>query len=186
MSASSSLTAVFPVVVLGEDGVFGGVVAHRVEQRVGHVGLEADGLGAVGQFQELDHPPPGVHAAPADFALGGEAFAELLGDVGGLAEGLGDLLLIAVGVRVPGVGAGGRVDADDAVRTHAQLAKLLADPAALADLLDELLALAPRRPWPSPPPVGGQTGATTEPTTRSLGPDLVGESFEVVVAGSRC
>jgi len=29
----------------GEDGVFGGVVAHCVEERVGHIGLEADGAG---------------------------------------------------------------------------------------------------------------------------------------------
>ena len=80
------LGRVAPVPVLGQDAVFRGVVAERVEQRVGHVGLEAERAGPVGQLQELHHPLPAVHAAPADFALGGEPLAVVVGDVARLAE----------------------------------------------------------------------------------------------------
>ncbi len=64
-----------PVVVLRQDAVLGGVLAERVEQGVGHVGLEADGFGLADPFEQVHHRAPGVHAAPADLALGGEAFA---------------------------------------------------------------------------------------------------------------
>ena len=57
---------------VGEDAVLGGVLAEGVEERVGHVGLEADGLGLADPLEQVDHLPPGVHAAPADLALGGE------------------------------------------------------------------------------------------------------------------
>ena len=43
-------------------------------------------LGRFDHFQQLDIPLPAVHAAPADFAFGGEPFAELFGDVARLAE----------------------------------------------------------------------------------------------------
>ena len=99
--------------------VFRGVVAQHVEQRVGHVGLEAERLGPIDHFQQLHHPLPTVHAAPADFAFGGQPLAEILGDVAGLAERVGDALLI--GLRVPSTtvgGADGRVDPHDAVRAE--------------------------------------------------------------------
>src|SRR5687768_11383446 len=82
-----------------------------------------------------------MHAAPADFALGGEAFAVTFGDVGGFAERLCDLLLITFGVLGPVAGPAGGVDADHAPLPRAPLAKLLADLAGLVDLGDELLAL---------------------------------------------
>ena len=49
---------------------------------------------------------------------------------------------------------------------HAQLAQPLGDAAALADLAEELLAGPRRSPMAEPPPVGGQTGATTVPISR--------------------
>ena len=176
------LALVLPVVAFGEDRIFGGVVAHRVEQRVGHVGLKADGRGAIGFFEQLHHALPGVHAAPADFALGGEPFAEALGHIRRGAEGLGDLLLIAFGIFVPLVWAGGRIHADDAVGSDAEESKLLGDAAAFADLLDELCAIgfgAHRGPAAGRRPDGSDHGADDQ----TLGAELVGDAFEVIVGG---
>ena len=80
LRAASSVALVLPVEVLGQDAVLGGVLAEGVEQRVGHVGLEADGLGLADPLEQVDHRPPGVHAAPADLALGGELLAVVAGD----------------------------------------------------------------------------------------------------------
>ena len=148
LRAASSVAAVVPVEVLGQDPVLGGVFAERVEQRVGHVGLEADGLGLADPLEQVDHRPPGVHPAPADLALGGQPLAVIAGDRRGLLEGLGDLLLVALGVLGPVGRRAGRVDPDDAVRPDAQLAELLGDPARLADRGQVVLALAGRRPSP--------------------------------------
>src|ERR1043166_290379 len=69
-----------PVEVFGHDAVGGvGIVAESVEERVGHVCLEPDGLGAVSEFEQLDHFAPAMHAAPADFAFSGEPFSKTLG-----------------------------------------------------------------------------------------------------------
>ena len=46
---------------------------------MGHIGLKADDARPIRQFQQLHHPPPTVHAAPADLAFGRQAFAEVLG-----------------------------------------------------------------------------------------------------------
>jgi hypothetical protein len=105
-----------------------------------------------------------VHAAPANFAFGGEAFAVVLGDLAGFAEGLGDELGGALRVFVPGGDAGGAVDADDAVGAHAELAEFLGDADGLATWVTQLA-----RAFSSPPAeASNQTGATTEPTTRPL------------------
>ena len=106
--------------------------------------------------------------------------------VAGLAEGLGDPLLVALGVLRPVADAAGRVDPHHAVRPHAQLAQPLGDAAALADLLEELACARPRSPIAEPPPVGGQTGATTEPITRFRERTLSARRFELVVARRRC
>ena len=53
----------------------------REEQRVRHVGLEADRLRPVDHLEQLDIPLPAVHAAPADLAFGREPLAVVLGDV---------------------------------------------------------------------------------------------------------
>ncbi len=124
-SASSSVAWSFQSKSFGQDAIFGGVVAHRVEQRVGHVGLEADGLRAADQLEELDHPPPGVHAAPADLAFGGEPLAVVLGDVGRPARKVSAIFFcVARGILRPVGRAGGGVDADDAVGADAELAEL--------------------------------------------------------------
>ena len=81
------------------------VVAHGVEKRVGHVCLEADGLGPVSFFQSVDHGFPGMHAAPADFALGSQAFAEVCRNTAGFAKCLGNFFGVACGVFRPLAGA---------------------------------------------------------------------------------
>src|SRR5262245_36821380 len=99
-----------------------------------------------------------MHTAPADFALGGEAFAVIGGDVAGLPERLGDLFLIAFRVLEPVAGARRRVDTDDAVWPHAEFAQLLRDATTLLHLLNELLPLgfrAYRRPAPRRRPYRG-------------------------------
>ncbi len=173
---------VAPVEVVGEDAVLGGVLAEGVEQRVGHVGLEADRLGLADPFEEVDHLAPGVHATPADLPLGGEALAVVPGDLAGLLEGLGDLLLVPLGVGGPVADAAGRVEPDHAVGPHAQLAQPLGDPAALADLLQELpapLALVHRRPAAGRRPDRRHHRADRQAARRCL----VGQRLELVVGG---
>ena len=114
---------VLPVEVAGQDPILGGVLAQRVEQGVGHVGLEADRLGLADPLEQVDHRPPGVHAAPADLALGGQLLAVIARDGAGLPERLGDLLLVARGIGEPVVRAAGRVDPDHAVGPRTQLAQ---------------------------------------------------------------
>ena len=125
---------------------------------------------------------PAVHAAPADFAFGGQPFAVIFGDVAGFAERLGDRLRDCLRDLAPNrPDAAGRVDAHDAVRPDAEFAQLLRDAAAFANLVDELVRDPRRSPIAEPPPVGGQTGATTEPTTKPRAPDLVGQALQIVV-----
>ncbi len=82
-----------------------------------------------------------------------------------LPKSLGDAFLIPFRIFEPIARTSRRVDADDAVGPDAELAEPLGDAAALADLLRTCLrSSAP--PIAEPPPVGGQTGATTEPMTR--------------------
>ena len=180
--AASSLAVSFQLKSCGRMRVFRGVVAQRVEQRVGHVGLEAERLRAADQFQKLDHPPPTVHAAPADFALGGQPLAVILGDVAGLAECVGDPAACSPRDRLsPVAGAAGRVDPHDAVGPDAQLAQLSwrcgspCGPARGTSCAPSSLPIA------EPPPVGGQTGATTEPITRFRCAGLVGQPLQIVV-----
>ena len=89
------------------------------------------------------------------------------GDIAGLAERVGDLLRVAGGILRPLRRARGRIDADDAVLADAEVAQLLADRAGLAHLGQEVLRSS-SLPIAEPPPVGGQTGATSDPTTRFL------------------
>ena len=51
---------------------------------------------AVDRFEQIHHLLPTVHAAPADFAFGGEPLAEVFGDVARFAERLGDQFLVAL------------------------------------------------------------------------------------------
>jgi hypothetical protein len=116
-----------------------------------------------------------VHATPADFTLGSETFPKALSNVGSLAEGLCDPLGAVLRVLGPLLDAGRRIDAHDAVRPNTQLAQLGRNPTSLEHLLDELLSILPS-PIADPPPVGGQTGATTEPTTNP---------FEAILSATR-
>ena len=129
-----------------------------------HVGLVADDARHVDLFEQVHVLAPGLHAAPADLALGDEELAVVLRRLGGLAERLGDLLGVALRVLVPGLDAGGGIDADAAGRADAELAHLLADgrrPCAPA-LTKRLRSSA--SPIAEPPPAPPQIGATNEPT----------------------
>src|SRR5205809_510011 len=108
---------------------------------MGHVGLETKRLRAADQLEELYHPPPTVHAAPADFPLGREPFAEVLGDSAGLAKRVGDAASVRLRIaRAPIAHAAGRVNSHDAVGSNADFAKRLGDPATFADRIEKLLA----------------------------------------------
>ncbi len=109
-----------------------------------------------------------------------EEFAVVLGDLAGLAEGLGDLLGVADRVLVPGVDAGGGIDADAAGRADAELAHLLADLAGLLHLLEEALALVGR--------AHGRTAAGAAPDRRheradlqAIAGDVIGDALHVVL-----
>ncbi len=123
----------FPMEIFRDDAVLGRVVAEGVKERVGHVGLESDELGLANFFEELDHVFPTVHAAPADFAFGSEAFAVILRDFGGFFKCLGDALGVVFRVFVPIGYASGGVDADDAVGSDAEVAKFFCDAAGFLD-----------------------------------------------------
>src|SRR4051812_36213714 len=82
-----------------------------------------------------------MHATPADFPLGGEAFAMPLGDVRGDTKSLGDFLLISFRILRPIARPGGGIDANHAPRPRAPLAELLADLARLVYRLDELFPI---------------------------------------------
>ena len=84
---------------------------------------------------------PAVHAAPADFALGREPLAMLLGDVAGRGESFGDRLLALGCLRRPLVHAGSRIDPYDAGFANPDLTELLCDSAGLFDRGEKLLAL---------------------------------------------
>ncbi len=81
---------VFPVEIRGQDAIFRGVLAQGVEQRVGHIGLEANGLGLANPLEDADHHPPGMHAAPADLAFRSQLFSVVSRDRAGLPERLGN------------------------------------------------------------------------------------------------
>ena len=154
-----------------------GVFAERVEERVRHVGLEADDFGHVHGLEEVHHVFPAVHAAPADFAFGGEAFTGVFGDLTGFAEGLGDEFGDALGIGVPGFDAGGAVDADDAIGAHAEVAEFFGDADGFADVVDPVGARGGVTAGGGIEPHGSDDGADDE----ALGFDLGGEGFDAVV-----
>ena len=146
-----------------------------------HVGLKTERLRPADGLQQFDHALPAVHAAPADLAFRRQPLAVGFGDVAGLAERLRDQLRVGGRVLRVLMDAGRRIDANDAVRPHAEIAQLLADPAGLLDHRDETLALlgaAHRR-----------TAADGRPDRRhqradgqTLRSDRIGEAPDVVVA----
>ena len=76
-----------------------------------------------------------------------------------------DLLLIAGRIRRPVARARRRVDPDDAVFADAEVVELLRDRQALRTCVTKFLRSS-SLPIAEPPPVGGHTGATSDPTTR--------------------
>src|ERR1041385_549998 len=79
-----------------------------------------------------------MHAAPADFAFGGEPFAVTLGDFGRFLESLRNSLGIALWVCRPIVHTGGGIDSNDPIFADAELAKFLGDATGFIDLGDEI------------------------------------------------
>jgi len=161
-------------------GVFRGVVAEEIEVGVGEVGLEADRFGHPGGLEGVEHVLPGVHAAPADFAFGGDALPMIDGDFAGALEGVGDKLGVAGGVFGPVVGAPGSVDADDAGLAHAVVIKELGDAGGLFNREDEIVTIllgAEGGASDGAGPDGGDEGSDLEPVAR----DLVRHLLEGVV-----
>ncbi len=182
--ACSNLPLVLPVEARRQQGVLGRVVAEEVEQGVGHVGLEAERLRAADQLQQLHHAAPAVHAAPADLALGRQPLAVLLGDVAGLAEGLGDPLLVAFRI----LGPGARIDR----RSRCARRRRAARPSARELPGDARRPCGPAvrnflrsssPPMAEPPPAGAPDRRHQRPDHQVLGADLVGQALQVVVGG---
>ena len=73
-----------------------------------------------------------------------------------------------------------RIDAHDAVRPNAQVRSFLPIAHALRTWVTNF-AFARRSPIAEPPPVGGHTGATTEPTTNPSRANLVAQPLQIVV-----
>ena len=170
-----------PVEPFRQQSILGCVVAQREQQRVRHVGLEAERLRPIHLFEQLEIPLPAVHAAPADLAFGGEPFAEPFRDRARLAEGLRDLLRVAVRILGPLRRTRGRIDPDDARRSNPDVTQLLADLARFPDLRDELLALAlvPHRRAAA----GGRPHRRHQRADRKVPrADAIGEPLDLVVA----
>ena len=112
--------------------------------------------------------PPAMHAAPADLAFGGEPFAEVFGDVAGLAESLRD----ALGVAGPGSLAHSAALAAESMRTMPYWR--ISRSRSLRPMRQAFRTWARKRarsaasPMAEPPPVGGQTGATSDPARSPL------------------
>ena len=119
-------------------------------------------------FQQLDLALHAVHAAPADLAFGREPLAELLRDIARLPERLGNLLRVARRILRPVRRARRRVDADDAVLADAECRAASSRSRRPCAPASESSCDPLRSPIAEPPPVGGHTGATTDPTTSPL------------------
>ncbi len=122
--------------------------------------------------------PPGVHPAPADLALGSQLLAEIPGDRRGFLEGVGDHLLVRLGILGPVARRTRGVDADHAIRPDASLAQLTGDPARLANgrqVILSLLLISHRR---GVEPDRRYHRSDHEP----LGRNLIGNRFQIVVA----
>ena len=129
-----------PVEPFGQQSILGRVVPEREQQRVRHIGLEAERLRPIHLFEQFQIPFPAVHAAPADFSLCREPFAELLRHRARLAKGCGNLLGVAGRIFRPLRRARRGVDPDDAGLADARRTKRCADLTRLPDLRHELTA----------------------------------------------
>ncbi len=147
---------------------------------MGQVGLETDRLGHAGGLEGVDHVLPGMHAAPADLALGGESLAVVGGHPAGFAEGLGDPGGVAGGVLGPVLDAVGGVDADDPAIAGTVVVHDFRDAAGLFDGEDEVPAVllgAEGRATHRSRPDGSDEGTDFQ----AVSGDLVAEGLEVVL-----
>ena len=85
-----------------------------------HVGLKAERLRPIHHFQQFHHVPPAMHAAPANFAFGGQPLAMFLGDGAGFAECLGDAHGVRQWILGPLGRTDGRIDAHHAILPDAR------------------------------------------------------------------
>ena len=115
--------------IFRHDAVLGRVIAEREQQRVSHVRLEPNGLRKRDFLEQLQQVFPTMHAAPTNLTLGGKPLAMILCDLGGLAEGGGDLLRVARRICRPLVHAACGIDAHQPVRTDAERPQFAGDPA---------------------------------------------------------
>ena len=169
-----------PIPIGRQNGVFRGVVAQDIKERVGHIRLKTQRLWPVHPLQEVHHPLPTVHAAPADFPFRRQTLAEILGDRARLGEGLGDLGLVGLGIRGPVRHAARRVNAHHTVGSNAQFAQFAGNAAGLADLSHKspaFLVAAHGRAAAGGPPNRRDDGADHKP----FRPHLVRQALQAVV-----
>ena len=76
------------------------IVAHGVQEGMGHVGLESY-IFSICHFQEFDHVLPAVHASPTDFSFGSQLFSISSCDIGGFLESLCNQFGIAEWILSP-------------------------------------------------------------------------------------
>ena len=139
-------------------------------------------------FEQFDHALPRVHAAPADFAFGGEALAVAFGDFAGFAERLRrSSSCCPSGSFVPV----GRRRAAESMRTTPygrtpSSRSFSAMRQAFAHLLDELLALVVAAHRRAAAGAAARPARRREPTTRPLLANFVGELLDAVVGRCRC
>ena len=122
-----------------------------------------------------------MHAAPTNLAFGRQPFAEILRHAARFAERLRDELCVAFRILRPITHATRRIDADDAIRTHAELAQLARDAAGLEHLTDEIFAFlgaAHGRTAAGRLPDRGNDRAYDEAKRT----DLFAKAFQIIVA----
>ena len=135
---------VLPIIFCWKQPRLRRVVAHGVKQGMGHIRLEADGLGTINFFQCVDHVFPGMHATPTDLALGCEAFAIVRCHTAGFPECLGNFLGVGNRVFIPFRRARRGIDAHHAIVTNSEVTQPFAQLAGLFDISDKFFAIRQR------------------------------------------
>src|SRR3984957_6414294 len=125
--------SIFPVEIPWKYALFWGVEAQCVKQGMRHVGLKSEGLRAPDGLQQIDHALPALHAAPADLAFRRQSLAMRLRNVASFAERFCDQFGAGGWILRPFMDARRRIDANDPVRPHAELAQLFCDGAGFLD-----------------------------------------------------
>jgi len=108
---------------------------------VRHVRLKTQSLRAIDCFEQFQHVPPAVHAAPTDFAFGCEPLSMRLCDGACFPERLGDPACVLRRRLKPGSRAGGGIEPDHAVRSNAVIPQHPSNATGFLDLPQKLTAL---------------------------------------------